>query len=119
MNCTVCDGCNGATYDICIVRHAAYGQTFTLLSGGNPIDLAGATIEMYIKPISGSLVTLSTGGGGIIIGFPTTNGSFTTNMDPAATYALAAGQGSYELFVNDNRILSGAVCVQDTIWVSP
>lgn len=117
-DCATCDTCSGGVYDFCLTRHELWTRTFRIVTDGSPMDLTGATIEMPILVAPDPVLLLSVGDG-IVISVPETDGVFTVTLTADQTYALPAGGGSYEVWVNSQRLLSGALTVCDTIWAPP
>lgn len=120
MTCETCETCEGtAALDLCTQRRQEFARTFRILTDSTPMDLTGALIEMFILVLPAPLLTLSTATSGVTITVPETDGIFEVGISAADTYAMTAGDGSYELWINHQPILAGAFAVVDTIGDVP
>lgn len=116
--------CGGGVYDLCLTRRQIYTQTFTVSTTEDgvttPMNLTGALIEFFAQPVAGGdLVTETTTGGGIVIAIPETDGTFTLTIGDGTTFGMDAGEYAYEIWINGQQILKGALSVIDTIGTSP
>ena len=104
---------NPGTYDLLCPQGVTFDKTFTWTVGGTAVNLSGYTAALQVR--SGAddadvLVSLSTGGSGIVLGG--TAGTITATISAAVTDTLDAGSYAWDLELyegsNVTRLLQGA-----------
>jgi hypothetical protein len=102
------------TYDITLFQGADYDQTFTATQDGTALNWTGYSARMQVRDSSdatATLLSLSTGGSGIVLGG--TAGTIAVTVTNAQSAAIPAGSYAYDLELVSGgnqvtRLLQGA-----------
>lgn len=108
-------------YDITCFQGADFDKTFTVLQGGTAINLTGFTSAMQVRAAADStatLLSLATGGSGIVLGG--TAGTIALTISNAQSAALPSGSFAYDLELvagagEVTRLLQGAFTVSGNV----
>ncbi len=104
---------NPGTYDLLCPQGVTFDKTFTYSVGGTAVDLTGYTAGLQVRSGADAtdvLVSLSTGGSGIVLGG--TAGTIAATISAAVTDTLEPGSYAWdlELYASGTvtRLLQGA-----------
>lgn len=104
---------NPGTYDLLCPQGVTFDKTFTWTIGGTAVNLTGYTGALQVRSGSDAtdaLVSLSTGGSGLVLGG--TAGTITASISATVTAALEPGSYAWDLELyqgaNVTRLLQGA-----------
>jgi len=102
------------SYDITVYQGADYDQNFTVIQDGFALNWTGYTAAMQVRTAADStatLLSLATGGSGIVLGG--TAGTIALTITNAQSAAISSGSFAYDLELFSGagqvtRILQGA-----------
>ena len=105
---------NPGTYNITAYQGADWDRTFTITQGGTALNLTGYTSAMQVREAADStatLLSLSTGGSGIVLGG--TAGTIAVAVTTTQSAAIPAGSFAYDLEITSSgsevtRLLQGS-----------
>jgi len=80
-------------YNTGVVRGDTFSETATFITGGEPLNLAGAAIRIQLRTRSGEVVASLEGGSGI----QTVGNVMTWTIEGATTAGFAVGQYLYDI----------------------
>jgi hypothetical protein len=107
---------NPGLYDIVCPAGATFDRTFTYSVGGTAVNLSGYTAAMQVREAydgGTALISLSTGGSGIVLGG--TAGTIAVTIDATTTGSVPAGSYAYDLELYSGstvtRLLQGGFTV--------
>jgi hypothetical protein len=112
---------NPGTYNITAYQGANFDRTFTISQGGTALNLTGYTSAMQVREAADStatLLSLSTGGSGIVLGG--TAGTIAVAVTSTQSAAIPAGSFAYDLEITSSggevtRLLQGSFNVQGNV----
>lgn len=112
---------NPGTYNITAYQGANWDRTFTITQGGTALNLTGYTSAMQVREAADStatLLSLSTGGSGIVLGG--TAGTIAVAVTATQSAAIPAGSFAYDLEITSSggevtRLLQGSFNVQGNV----
>ena len=112
---------NPGTYNITAYQGANFDRTFTITQGGTALNLTGYTSAMQVREAADStatLLSLSTGGSGIVLGG--TAGTIAVAVTATQSAAIPAGSFAYDLEITSSggevtRLLQGSFNVQGNV----
>ena len=107
---------NPGLYDIVCPQGATFDRTFTYSVGGTAVNLTGYTAALQVRSgydAGTALISLSTGGSGIVLGG--TAGTIAVTIAASTTAAVDAGSYAYDLELYQGstvtRLLQGAFTI--------
>jgi hypothetical protein len=112
---------NPGIYNITAYQGANWDRTFTITQGGTALNLTGYTAAMQVREAADStatLLSLSTGGSGIVLGG--TAGTIAVAVTSTQSAAIPAGSFAYDLEITSSgsevtRLLQGGFSVSGNV----
>jgi hypothetical protein len=112
---------NPGTYNITAYQGADFDRTFTITQGGTALNLTGYTSAMQVREAADStatLLSLSTGGSGIVLGG--TAGTIAVTITSTQSAAIPSGSFAYDLEITSSgaqvtRLIQGAFTVSGNV----